>query len=234
MSTVEAAEAEILLLESFDINFDCMIDGSAFTSIAAFPQETGVEFDTTNLVRGSPDGVETVPSITPAPTEGIPAKKRTQLQRTLTPPPIGGGSSMPPTRPIIVRALPVRAVKLTKASAPFLITEVSPVPQRSSPRAAEKKAVTSFSSSSCPGNKGPGRPRCKHATRCKVKLYKFETMTATCTDNCQSRIKKCQNCGIWDNYNNFWRHLNICPKPFEKPDDQIGSHHPKKKKARNA
>jgi len=47
---------------------------------------------------------------------------------------------------------------------------------------------------------GPGRPRCPHGQVEEERTYDGGVVVAFCADECGSKLKRCPDCGIWENY----------------------------------
>jgi len=74
----------------------------------------------------------------------------------------------------------------------------SPAPSRRPPRM--KSPTPSLLAEAAKSPAGPGRPRCPHRRVEGERTYDAGVVVAICADGCGSKLKRCPDCCIWENY----------------------------------
>mmetsp|Transcript_15266 Transcript_15266/g.31391 ORF Transcript_15266/g.31391 Transcript_15266/m.31391 type:complete len:292 (-) Transcript_15266:308-1183(-) len=141
-----------------------------------------------------------------------PKRSQTSVLPSSAPPPTlapagrrGGG------RPAKKRAATPKLRQCRDTSTPVPVNTRVRSPAVPSPSASTAASLGPAAKVGATGNAGPGRPACPHKTMSDVSVTSTtSTTTARCTDACGSKLKQCNDCGTWQNYNNFWRHRLVC------------------------
>mmetsp|Transcript_16056 Transcript_16056/g.18988 ORF Transcript_16056/g.18988 Transcript_16056/m.18988 type:complete len:212 (-) Transcript_16056:60-695(-) len=107
--------------------------------------------------------------------------------------------------------VPIVPTKVRKVTSPPQISRNSKKQKVTKPKASKVLRVPSSNhNNQVNEKKKSGRPLCPHSKRKNEhKLNGY--IRANCLDQCRSLIKQCCYCFEWANYNNFYRHVEVCP-----------------------